>query len=63
MTDLFFSDDREDQAEAKAICSGCAFIVRCGLAAVRRNERHGTWAGWTPAERASLVREVKRRAG
>jgi hypothetical protein len=58
-----YSEKPEDEVLAKALCSTCPLVIRCGLAAIRRNERFGIWGGWTPAERAELVKGVRRRAG
>jgi hypothetical protein len=43
--DLFFSDDRAEQREAKAICGECPFVERCDAYATHSGERHGVWGG------------------
>lgn len=61
-TDVWYSDDRDDQAAAKAGCRRCPLVVRCLVMALRQHERFGVWGSFTAAERADLLRAARRRA-
>jgi WhiB family redox-sensing transcriptional regulator len=60
-TAVMFSEEPADQQTARDLCAGCPVVIHCAVAAVRRNERYGIWGGWTPSERAELVKAAKRR--
>jgi hypothetical protein len=49
--DLWFSDEPEDEAAAKAICDTCPVRRECLLHALQEGEKMGTWGGLTPTER------------
>jgi WhiB family redox-sensing transcriptional regulator len=42
---LFFSEQLDDIARAKAFCAGCAVREACFQAALRRREPYGVWGG------------------
>jgi WhiB family redox-sensing transcriptional regulator len=42
---LFFSDELQDIARAKSICSECPVIVECLEGAIDRHEPWGVWGG------------------
>ena len=44
-TDVFFSEDLGDIAQAKAICAGCPVLSPCLEGALRRREPWGVWGG------------------
>lgn len=44
-TELFFSDQIPDIAQAKAICAGCSLLEPCLEGAIRRREPWGVWGG------------------
>ena len=63
LTTLFYADDDESIAKAKAICSRpCPTAVRCLFDALRRGERFGVWGGLSADERAELVADLRQRA-
>lgn len=43
--ELFFSDDREEIAIAKSLCSACPMRVECLTGALSRQEPCGVWGG------------------
>ena len=45
MTGLFFSEQIDDIARAKAICNLCAVIEPCLQGALERREPWGVWGG------------------
>jgi WhiB family redox-sensing transcriptional regulator len=45
MTPLFFSEQIDDIARAKAICAKCPMIVPCLEGAIQRREPWGVWGG------------------
>jgi WhiB family redox-sensing transcriptional regulator len=45
MTGLFFSEQIDDIARAKAICNMCAVIEPCFQGALERREPWGVWGG------------------
>lgn len=51
--DLFFSDEPDDIAFAKAVCQQCPLIQQCGDYGMK-NENHGVWGGLSPADRYEL---------
>lgn len=44
-TQLFFSDDIDDIAEAKRVCAGCPVMAECLEGALERSEQWGVWGG------------------
>lgn len=45
VTDLFFSEQLDDVAVAKAFCRGCPVRDECLAGAIRRREPWGVWGG------------------
>jgi WhiB family redox-sensing transcriptional regulator len=45
LTSLFFSEQLDDIARAKAVCGNCAVAEECLAAAVERREPWGVWGG------------------
>jgi hypothetical protein len=45
MVEVFFSEQLDDIARAKAICSRCPLVVTCLEGAIERGEPWGVWGG------------------
>ena len=45
LTNLFFSEQLDDIARAKAFCGGCTVRAECLASAVARREPWGVWGG------------------
>ena len=45
MTELFFSEQLDDIARAKAVCAGCPVADPCLEGAIDRREPWGVWGG------------------
>ncbi len=45
LTDLFFSEQLDDIARAKAVCGNCPVADLCLSAAINRHEPWGVWGG------------------
>ena len=45
LTRMFFSDQLEDIARAKTLCSTCPMIATCLEGAIDRREQWGVWGG------------------
>jgi hypothetical protein len=45
LTGIFFSDEPDDIALAKAICSTCSLVEPCLMGALKRREPAGVWGG------------------
>ncbi len=45
LTAIFFSDQLEDIARAKTICSTCPVMAPCLEGAIERSEQWGVWGG------------------
>ncbi|HEY2812477.1 MAG TPA: WhiB family transcriptional regulator [Acidimicrobiales bacterium] len=45
LSGLFFSEELQDIAGAKAICAGCPVIAECLEGALERREPWGVWGG------------------
>ncbi len=58
---MFFSDQLDEIARAKAICQGCTQVVPCFEGALSRREPCGVWGGELFAGGAVLA--LKRRRG
>lgn len=59
-TALFYSDDRGDQADAVAVCAGCAVLDQCRswvFGSARDPVAGGVCAGYTHADRKVLRRK------
>ena len=59
--DIFFSEELQDIAQAKAICATCAVIAPCLGGAIERREPWGVWGGQLFMNGKVLM--VKRRRG
>jgi WhiB family redox-sensing transcriptional regulator len=62
LTDIFFSEEEDEIAMAKSICSACDIRAMCLETALAFKEPEGVWGGMTPSERRSLVRRRRRAA-
>jgi WhiB family redox-sensing transcriptional regulator len=60
LTELFFSDQIPDIAEAKAICAECSLIERCLDGALERQEPWGVWGGQLFANGKILAQKRRR---
>jgi hypothetical protein len=60
LTELFFSEEADDIAQAKAICSACTLRVPCAAAAIANGERAGVWGGMTVVELRKAIAGVDR---
>ena len=60
MLNLFFSDQLDDIARAKAFCRGCAVRAECLGAALDRREPWGVWGGELLANGKVLAQKRKR---
>lgn len=58
--EFWWSDSREEQLEAAAICRTCPMQDPCAEWAIKGKERSGVWGGMTAAERQSVVTFNKR---
>lgn len=45
LADLFFSEELQDIARAKALCAECPLMVPCLEGAIERHEPWGVWGG------------------
>ena len=50
-TQLFYSVNKRDISQAKAICRGCSISYACGAYAISKGE-FGIWGGLTESERS-----------
>ena len=60
MTGLFFSEELQDIARAKAICNLCPLIDPCFQGALARREPWGVWGGQLFANGKVLAQKRKR---
>jgi WhiB family redox-sensing transcriptional regulator len=60
MTALFFSEQLDDIARAKAICARCTLAGPCLEGALRRREPWGVWGGSLFANGKVLAQKRKR---
>jgi len=60
MLELFFSDQLEDIAQAKALCSDCPVAALCLDGAIERHEPAGVWGGQLFADGQVLAFKRKR---
>lgn len=58
--ETWWSDNKDEQEEAAAICKLCPMRQPCGEWAIIGNERQGVWGGMTPGERATIQNRIKR---
>jgi WhiB family transcriptional regulator, redox-sensing transcriptional regulator len=59
---IFFPDDDDDAADAKAVCSSCNVRVACLEHALTIREKQGVWGGATERERRRIIRQRRRTA-
>ena len=59
---MFFPDEEDDAADAKAVCAGCDVRVACLEHAVAIREKQGVWGGATERERRRIIRQRRRTA-
>jgi WhiB family redox-sensing transcriptional regulator len=57
---LFFGEDFEAEAEAKAVCGTCSVRLRCLLWAMATSTEHGIYGGLNPEERARQRKNAQR---
>lgn len=60
--DLFFSEEPEDEATAKALCEGCPVRMDCLEFAFRKGIEHGIFGGLKDTERRSMLKRRGRAA-
>jgi WhiB family transcriptional regulator, redox-sensing transcriptional regulator len=60
LVELFFSEQLDDIAKAKAICSSCPLVEPCLAGAVERREPWGVWGGQLFANGKILAFKRKR---
>lgn len=58
--ETWWSDNKEEQADAAAVCMTCPMRQPCGEWALIGNERYGVWGGMTPAQRVTVQNKLKR---
>jgi hypothetical protein len=58
-SDLWFSEDKNDQIQARLLCMQCPIATECAAAASSTHEPHGIYGGKTARQRA---REARPRA-
>ena len=63
MTDLFFSDDEDDEVEAKGICGGCPRRQECLLEGIRFGAVAGIWGGVRFPDELRAMRRLAARSG
>lgn len=60
LTDIFFSEEEDEIAMAKQVCSACGIRALCLETALANKEPEGVWGGLSAAERRSLLRKRRR---
>lgn len=60
-SDLFFPEQGESYAQARAICAGCPVLAPCLAYALRTRQPEGMWGGTTPRERGRLRRLARQK--
>jgi hypothetical protein len=58
LTELFYSERRDHQAQAKRACRGCDARMRCLTTALEQVDQYGVWGGFTAEERVKMRRAV-----
>ncbi len=61
LTEVFFSEELQDIAQAKRICAGCEAIAPCLEGSIERREPWGVWGG--QLFRNGRILATKRRRG
>ena len=59
---MFFPDDEEEAATAKAVCEQCDVRIACLEHALVSREKQGVWGGATERERRRIIRQRRRSA-
>ena len=59
---MFFPDDDDEAATAKAVCEQCDVRIACLEHALASREKQGVWGGATERERRRIVRHRRRTA-
>ena len=54
--EIFFPASGGSAREAKMICTGCPVQAECVGYAIRTNQQHGVWGGFTEKERRDMRR-------
>ena len=60
LTALFFSEELQDIAQAKAICAECPVLAPCLAGALERPEPWGVWGG-QPISNGKILAHKRRR--
>jgi WhiB family transcriptional regulator, redox-sensing transcriptional regulator len=58
--EIFFPEKGGSSREAKQVCRGCVVREPCLEYALRRDEQHGIWAGFSPEDREAAVPQYAR---
>lgn len=53
--ELFFSENAEDVAEAKKVCSTCPVKIECGSWATATKQEYGVWGGEARFEKSATI--------
>lgn len=59
---IFYPDDEESAASAKAVCSGCHVQAACLEYALVNREKAGVWGGATERDRRRIIRQRRKSA-
>ena len=59
---IFYPDDEESAASAKAVCETCVVRSNCLEHALTHREKAGVWGGATERDRRRIVRQRRKSA-
>lgn len=59
---IFYPDDEESAASAKAVCESCHVRSACLEHALMHREKAGVWGGATERDRRRIVRQRRKSA-
>ncbi|MCU1392973.1 MAG: putative WhiB family transcriptional regulator [Ilumatobacteraceae bacterium] len=59
---MFYPDEEDDAATAKAVCQQCDVRIACLEHALASREKQGVWGGATERERRRIIRQRRRTA-
>ncbi len=59
---IFYPDDDDDAAVAKAVCAQCHVRANCLEHALTFREKAGVWGGATERDRRRIIRQRRRSA-
>lgn len=59
---VFYPEDEEGAAAAKAVCAGCSVKTTCLEHALSVREKAGVWGGATERDRRRMIRQRRRLA-